>query len=42
MYKKFGLEILSQNWGGNMQLPTEGIEVEFITSSVDPGSNEAK
>ena len=33
-----GIEIQSQNWGGNRQLPMEGIVVEYFPNSIDPGN----
>ena len=40
--QKNGIEIQSQNWGGNRQLSMEGIAVEYLPSSIDPGNNKEK
>ena len=37
-----GIEIQSQHWGGNRQLSTEGIAVEYFTISLHPVRNEEK
>ena len=36
------IEIQSQHWGGNIQLPMEVIDVEYSPISIDPGRNEEK
>ena len=38
--KTTGIEIQSQNWGGNRLLSMEVVAVEYFPNSVDPGSNE--
>ena len=38
--KTTGIEIRSQHWGGNMKLSMEGIVVEYVLHSADPGRNE--
>ena len=38
--KKNGIEIQSHHLGGNRQLSMEGISVEYLTSSIEPVSNE--
>ena len=38
--RRAGIEIQSQHWGVNRELPMEGISVEYFTNSVDPGRDE--
>ena len=38
--KTTGIEIKSQHWGGNRQLSMEGIAIEYLTNSINHGSNE--
>ena len=35
-----GIEIQSQHWGGNMQLSTEGITIEYFPDTDKVRSNE--
>ena len=37
-----GIEIQCQRWGGNIKLLMEGIDVEYSSSSFDPGNNKER
>ena len=40
--KNIGIEIQSQNWGGNIQLSMEGIAVQYFTNSIDACNNKKR